>query len=140
MKILDLLTEKRITGNIGEDAVCKLLRKKHYKIIERNYVQSGHEIDIIAENKEFICFVEVKTRSRKAISALEGRPAAAVTPQKQRSIISAASVFAAINGGKKKFRFDVAEVYLDDSKKVDEIVYLEGAFNCNTAYQTQHKY
>ena len=50
MQILKIRTEKRITGNIGEDAACKYLRKNKYKILKRNYVSNGHEIDIIAEN------------------------------------------------------------------------------------------
>ncbi len=54
MNILKIFTEKRIIGNIGEDAVVKYLKKNHYKILERNYVMGDHEIDIIAENDEYI--------------------------------------------------------------------------------------
>ena len=132
MNILKVLTEKRIKGNIGEAGVCKLLKKRKYKILERNYVADGHEIDIIAENKEYICFIEVKARSENAKNTYNTRPSDAVDAKKRSSIISAARVYASVCGSsRKKFRFDVAEVYLDEEKNIKEINYLEGAFTAD---------
>ena len=129
MNILKILTDKRLKGNIGEEAVCKLLKKKKYKILERNYVANGHEIDIIAKDREHICFVEVKTRSSDAKNAYGTRPCDAVDAEKRRSVISAASVYSAMHRGDGlKFRFDVAEVYLNPDKSVRDINYLECAF------------
>ena len=87
MNILKVITEKRIKGNIGEVGVAKFLKKNGYKILERNYVADGHEIDIIARNKEHICFVEVKTRSDDAKNTYGVRPADAVDYNKRKSII-----------------------------------------------------
>ena len=133
MQILKIRTEKRITGNIGEDAACKYLRKNKYKILKRNYVSDGHEIDIIAENREFICFVEVKTRTLGHEDERESRPAASVNKEKQLAIISAARSFIAIQNERKPLRFDIAEVFLNDKKAVENISYLEGAFTLDTA-------
>ena len=47
MKILDILTPNRKKGNIGERAAVRFLRKNGYKILERNYVALGSEIDEI---------------------------------------------------------------------------------------------
>ena len=52
-------TEKRKRGDIGEKAAAKHLKKQRYRILERNYVCGHHEIDLIAENREFLVFVEV---------------------------------------------------------------------------------
>ena len=138
MHILKILTERRITGNIGEDAACKYLRKNKYKILKRNYVSGGHEIDIIAENREFICFVEVKTRDVDAISPKEPRPASAVTPKKQRAIITAAKGYLATHRPEKHVRFDIIEVYMtanERGRRTFELKHLENAFNRNTAYK-----
>ncbi len=140
MNILKVITKKRIIGNIGEIAVCTYLKKNKYKITERNYIASGHEIDIIAENKEYIAFVEVKTRTAGHESLKESRPAASVTPEKQRSIISAARSYAVSGKSDKKYRFDVAEVIVSESGDVLDINYIESAFILNDAYTANHTY
>ena len=135
MRILEILTEKRKTGNIGERAAAKFLKKKGYRIVKRNYADSGNEIDIIAENKEYTVFVEVKSRTIGHITPKEPRPASAVNHEKQRKIISAAKYYTAFNKKHKKLRFDIIEVYLTDEKKkrAKKILHLEAAFNYDTA-------
>ncbi len=130
MNILKVNTAKRIVGNIGEDGVCRYLKKQGYRILERNYISAGNEIDIIAENKEYICFTEVKTRTERKENPIELRPAAAVNRKKREAIIKASRLFATSNKEKnKKFRFDVAEVFLDEDKKIKRINYMESAFS-----------
>ena len=140
MNILKIFTKQREIGNVGESAARKYLKKNGYKIVERNYVENGHEIDIIATNSKYICFVEVKTRTVSDDSQdSKVRPAKAVTREKQKAIISAAMIYEAFHRHEgKKFRFDVAEVYLYQDKKVKKIEYIEGAFNMNTPFQKQH--
>lgn len=137
MNILKVLTKKREVGNVGENAAAKLLKKKKYKILKRNYVALGHEIDIIACYGDELVFVEVKTRSEESLSQYEPRPASAVTPKKQADIIKTASYFHSGYGGNFRMRFDVIEVILKD-KKPHTINHLEAAFNKNTAYR-RHK-
>ena len=135
MNILKVLTERRKTGNIGERAAASYLKKKGYKILKKNYAPLDSEIDIIAENREFTIFVEVKTRTEGSESSVEPRPASAVTPKKQRGIISAAKYFLGTHRSGLKVRLDIIEVYLDKRKKVQKILHLEGAFNLNTAHE-----
>lgn len=132
MNILNILTGKRIVGNIGEDAAARFLKKKGYKILERNFVASGHEIDIIAGNKEYICFVEVKTRTQGLENPLEPRPASAVNAEKQRSIIAAAKAYFAYENREKRKRFDIIEVFVNEHKKVKEITHIEDAFRADS--------
>ena len=118
-------------GKLGEDAAAKFLSKNGYKILERNIHISHNEIDIIAKNKSFLVFAEVKTRTvGEDLYSEYGTPAAAVTKQKQMRIITAARSYLYI----KKIsdiqpRFDVVEVYVDKaSGKILKINHFEDAF------------
>ena len=135
MKILELLTPKRITGNRGESLAAKFLKKSGYKIKARNYVAKDTEIDIIAESKTALVFVEVKTRTVGRENPREPRPASALTQEKQRKIISASRYYTARNMTEKRIRMDVIEVYLGADKTKNKIVHIENAFNLNTAYE-----
>lgn len=133
MNILKVLTEKRKTGNAGENAAAKYLRKHGYRILERNYEALGAEIDIIAKNREYYVFVEVKTRTLGHQSPKEPRPASSVTPDKQKKIITVAKWYLGTVPKGRKIRFDIVEVYLDEKREVQRIMHLENAFNYNTS-------
>ena len=143
MEILKIKTRNRKIGDIGEEAAVKFLKKKKFKIIKRNYVAVNHEIDIIAEDKEHQIFVEVKCREENDNTAFSSRPADAVTREKQRAIIRAASYFIGFNPSDKKKRFDVIEVIVkttDNNVEVTDINHLEGAFTKNDAYKPNYRY
>ena len=135
MEILKVKTKERLIGDIGELAAAKYLKKNKFKILEKNYVQSDSEIDIIAQNKDYVVFVEVKTRTSGKENPCEPRPASSVTPDKQRKIINCAKCFLSTYQKTKKVRFDIIEVLLDEKKIVSELNHLEAAFNFNTAYR-----
>ncbi len=136
MNILKVLTPRRIVGNFGERAAAKHLKKNGYKILKMNYTAVDNEIDIIAENRAYTVFIEVKTRSENYDKTKEPRPACAVTAKKQRGIIDAARYYIARNKNEKRIRFDIIEVIVDGASKskVLELKHLENAFNYNTAY------
>ena len=137
MKILEVLTERRKTGNAGERAAARYLRRHGYKILKRNYVFENAEIDIIARKKNVTAFVEVKCRTIGALSEKESRPAASVTRAKQEKIISAAHGYLSENTCKTRKRLDVIEVLFErvgKRLKIKEIKHLEGAFTRDTAY------
>ena len=57
--------ERQKTGKEGEDFACAFLRKKGWKIIERNFRQAYGELDIVAKSLDkTLIFVEVKTTSQ----------------------------------------------------------------------------
>ena len=124
-------TTKQI-GDIGERVATKLLKKKKYKILERNLREGRCELDIIASNREFIVFVEVKTRSTENPSDLGfmHRAADSVNKDKQKRTVFAARRYLFDNPSDKQPRFDVIEVYLQkgNEKKVLEINHIENAF------------
>lgn len=138
MKILEVKTEDRALGTYGEGEAVKFLKKNGYKILERNYVACGHEVDIIAECGDAIAFIEVKTRSASTPRRWEARPAAAVTPKKQQSIIMAASAYIGYHRPKKHARLDIIEVYVTGEVgawQTADIKHLPAAFDRNTAYK-----
>lgn len=121
-------------GRYGEMLAAEYLKKKKYKITDCNYHASHYEIDIIAENKQYIVFVEVKTRSCESCDDLTyGSPASAVTYSKQKRTIAGAYDYLAKCGSGKQPRLDIVEVYLKkgtDEKEPEliKINHIENAF------------
>ncbi len=70
------------TGKSGEDEACVYLTAHGYRIRERNVKFKNGEIDIVAQEGRFICFIEVKTRSSEDY----GSPFEAVAYYKQRKL------------------------------------------------------
>ncbi len=139
MKILEILTKRRVLGSFGERAAARYLKKNGYKILKTNFVGSGYEIDIIAKKKNVLTFTEVKTRTVGKQSPKEPRPASSVTPEKQRKIIEAAWGYLALSNTRDlRKRFDIIEVLTEENEgrvRVVNITHLEGAFNMNTAFK-----
>ncbi len=117
-------------GRYGENIACEYLKKQKFKILEQNYFASHNEIDIIAENKQYIIFVEVKTRSCASNLELSfGSPASAVTYSKQKRTLMAAQTYLLEHPSKKIPRLDVIEIYLNkNDKTVLKINHIEDAF------------
>ena len=116
----------KLLGRWGEEQAAAYLKKKRWKIVGLNYNTRFGEIDLIAENKEFIAFVEVKTRK----SAAYAQAREFVTKSKQEKILSAARLWLQANPCGKQLRFDVVEVYAPDGMKTakPEIHHIENAF------------
>ena len=99
-------------GRAGEAFACDYLTAHGYEILHRNY-RSGHlETDIICENDTHILFVEVKSRTDRAVPSRFGRPAAAVDFRKRVNIKACAEQYIYEKKPNKKPRIDVIEVYL----------------------------
>ncbi|GHU58322.1 UPF0102 protein [Clostridia bacterium] len=95
----------RDVGCVGEARVCAKLESSGYVVIARNYRASRYEIDIVAENEDCVCFVEVKTRSGMVADVVS-----VVTIPQRRRIMAAAERFCLDNDIDKPVRFDVALV------------------------------
>lgn len=97
----------KIRGNQGENIASHYLEKKGYKIVARNYWLKFGEIDIIAIDKEYLVFVEVKTR----INDKYGMPIESIIKTKQKTIRKVGEYFWLTQGYyDKQPRFDVVEV------------------------------
>ncbi len=125
----------RDKGFAGEAAACRFLEDKGYIILDRNYSSSHGEIDIIARDDRHIIFVEVKTREEGSNTERYGRPALAVTREKQRKIIYTAKSYRGYDKKGLIPRFDVIEIYKNSGGENVKyrINHIERAFDLNTA-------
>ncbi len=113
----------RGTGRAGESYAARLLERKGYQIVKRNYSCRFGEIDIIAKNRFCIVFVEVKTREEDGMV----KPFEAITPQKQKKILLTAGQYLVEHRTDLQPRFDAIAVYTRNGKIVGD-EHLENAF------------
>lgn len=106
-------------GKAGEDKAADFLAANGYKILKRNYKTRLGEIDIVARDKETICFVEVKSRTTERF----GLPQEAISKSKQRQIAKAALMFLKENDLLDSFtRFDAVSVLFGQDKPKLELI------------------
>jgi putative endonuclease len=112
------LPVEAVNGRLGEDLAHRLLRRRGFTVIARNYrpPAGGGEIDLIAMDAGMLVFVEVKTRT-----SLEfGTPADAVDSEKQSFIERAARDYARRRQMDwEQVRFDVVSVVLGNPPQVE---------------------
>lgn len=118
-----MMTKSEI-GRLGEESVCSYLIERGYTISSRNYRIKGGEIDIIAENGDYIAFVEVK--SRKPDSMVNGFEA--VNKRKRGLIIKTAADYCCKHPNMLQPRFDVAQVIIENGR-VLSIDYILNAYD-----------
>ena len=110
-------SDKNITavsiGASGEETAVKILKKNGYKILERNYRTQMGEIDIIALDGEYTCFVEVKFRKNDDF----GSPGDFIDERKIQKIIKAAQHYAVKKGiYDTPMRFDAVLINAEKGK------------------------
>ncbi len=106
-------------GRYGEKIAADYITKKGYFISAKNYKSPMGEIDIIAENREYVLFIEVKLRNKNAGYS----PKEAVTAKKRRRIIYTAKNYLFRSKCMQQPRFDIIEIIAD---KINEDGSAEG--------------
>ena len=131
---------RRSLGQLGERLAAEHLEARGLEVIDRNFRTRLGEIDLIARDRRFLVFCEVKTRRLRAGPApgepASGAPAlgplAAVGPRKRRQVRTMARVWltaASRNGpAPPEIRFDAIGIVLDPSGRLVELEHVEGAF------------
>lgn len=121
-------------GAIGEVLAARYLRRHGYTILTGNYHSRFGEIDIIATNKKYIAFVEVKTRSETSIYT----PEEAVTALKQQKILKTAMLFLQRYPSQLQPRFDVISIVTehDNPMKVKSLRHIPAAFDGDNMHAT----
>lgn len=115
---------KLLLGQEGERLAERYLRKKGYKLVERNYRCAVGELDLIVLDRRVVVFVEVKTRTGHGF----GSPLEAVEFRKQRKMIQAAQFFLSTKGlQQREARFDVIGISWPGREPVLE--HIENAFD-----------
>jgi putative endonuclease len=102
--------ERTRKGRQAEDLAAGFLRERGYRVLERNYRIREGELDLIAEDGDTLCFVEV--RSRQTVD--HGHPIETVDYAKQRRLIRAARHYVAMRAQTERWmRFDVVTITFD---------------------------
>ena len=115
----------KLLGRWGEQTAADYLRKHGYRITAMGYSCRFGEIDLIAENKQYVVFAEVKLRRRGDYV----RPMEYVTAVKQQRLIRTAMMWLTENETEKQPRFDVIEICAPDGPGgKTELNYIEDAF------------
>ena len=109
------MSDKRLTGNEGEDLAADILMKQGYRIVTKNYRSIFGEIDIIAEDKDYLVFIEVKRRKGQKF----GTSFEAISPRKKLHIIRSAQVYLKANHClNRRVRFDVVGIDGDNVRVI----------------------
>jgi putative endonuclease len=113
-----------VLGKSGEDLAVAELTRRGYAILARRYRTRAGEIDIVADDRGTLVFIEVKVRE----TAEFGSAAEAVTPSKQRRVVSMARDYLArVRIGDRPCRFEV--VAIDGSGERRRITVYPNAFD-----------
>ena len=95
-------------GQQGEEAAANFLRAQGYMILERNFHSQQGEIDLVAEEGDFLVFVEVKNYSGRSY----GSPVGAIGRGKRASLTHAAKTYLQKNNIHNRYcRFDVVTIF-----------------------------
>lgn len=116
------MSTTKALGDRGEAMTAEYLRERGYTIVASQFRCRFGEIDLIARRGELLCFVEVKLRGNRRY----GLPRDYVTAAKQRRVRTAASYYLVQHDPDSQVRFDVAEIYNDETPP--RIEYIEDAF------------
>jgi putative endonuclease len=117
------MSDSSALGLQGESMAAAHLQQKGYKIRHRNWKAGKLEVDIIAENDDFVVFAEVKTRTEGFLGKLSDL----VSKDKQKLLILAADSYIRKYDINKESRFDVILLILKgQSLEVEQ--HIEEAF------------
>ena len=116
--------KRRDTGILGEKLAKDFLKKKGYHIWETNYRCPEGEIDIVAKHRDYLVFIEVRTKR-----SLEfGSPEESITPTKMGKLRAVASHYRQThNNLPPLWRIDMVAVELNQKGKPSRIELIENA-------------
>ena len=117
------MNKNKLIGSLGERAAAEYLRTRRYRILAMNYACRFGELDLIAENRDCVVFVEVKRRKSAAFALAREF----VTPAKQRRVAATAALWLAKHPTEKQPRFAAIEIYAPEGQS-PTIQHIENAF------------
>ena len=109
-------------GKKGEQLAVDHLIKNGYAIVERNYRFDKAEVDIIAQKKDTLAIIEVKTRS----STDFGDPQDFVKAKQIKNLVTAVDEYVTVNDLDVEIRFDIIAIVKNGNNY--SIEHLEDAF------------
>ena len=118
-----MLSPSQAFGQLAENLAEQLLRKKGYRILEKNLRLAGGELDLIAEQHGTLVFIEVKARRGDQF----GGAHYAISARKKQQIIKLAQYYLS----KQEFtniqsRFDA--ILVEGTHEHPQVTHIEQAF------------
>jgi len=116
--------KRRDVGILGEKLAKDFLKKGGYRILETNYRCPEGEIDIIARHKDFLVFIEVRTKTSQEF----GSPEESITPAKREKLRATAAQYQQCHDNlPASWRIDVVAVELNRDGKPTRMELIENA-------------
>lgn len=118
------MENKRKLGAEQEELAAAYVTEQGARVLDKNFYFRGGELDLVVQDGEYLCFIEVKYRKSRTY----GYPEEAVTPAKQRKILRGVRYYMY----QKKYpedtpcRFDVISIYKE------EIQWIKNAFTADS--------
>ena len=120
----EMSLQRKEVGARGEKLAADFLKKRGYRILQKNFRCREGEIDIIAQKDECIVFVEVRTKKSTAF----GTPEESVTLAKREKLISLANTYIQdYDKPPQSWRIDVVAVELTPDNRVSRLEHIENA-------------
>ncbi len=112
-------------GKEGELIAKGYLQNKGYKILEQNYKTRFAEIDLVAEFKKELVFVEVRTKIGESF----GAPEDTINKQKLWKILQNAKAYSAFKNWQGPARIDAVCIVLKPDFSVSRLTHHENIIN-----------
>jgi putative endonuclease len=123
--------DRQEVGKLGEKVAQKFLKKRGYRIRETGFRCHHGEIDIIAQKKDHLVFVEVRTKSNLEF----GTPEESITRAKKERIIASALTYTSTHQNLPSlWRIDVVAIELDDKGQTKRIEHIENAIEQSSPF------
>ena len=115
---------KKLLGRRGERRAEKYLKKQGYTLLERNYIATVGEADLIMSDGETIVFIEVKTRSSEFVD-----PLGAIDRRRVSRIVRAANSYVKAYNIPHEVQFDVIIIIgTPESGNMPQVEHIPDAF------------
>ncbi|MFO7774106.1 MAG: YraN family protein [Dehalococcoidia bacterium] len=123
--------DRQQVGKLGEKEAQKFLKKRGYRIRETGFRCHHGEIDIVAQQKNYLVFVEVRTKSNLDF----GTPEESLTQSKKTRLIASALTYITTHQNLPSlWRIDVIAIELDDKGQTRRIELIENAIEQNSRF------
>ncbi len=118
--------ERKKLGSHGEDLAVEFLKRRGYRILHRNFKLKFGEIDIVAQEGDTVCFIEVRTKTTDCV----GTPFESITLFKQRKLSKLALAYLKnqYKSVEVRARFDVVAVVSEVGKE-ETVEIIQNAFD-----------
>jgi len=115
---------RKALGALGEKRAREFLKKRGYRIVETNFRCREGEIDIIARDKDYLVFVEVRTRTGSQF----GTPEESITFAKREKLTSVALAYLQTHKNLPSlWRFDVVAIEVGSDGQTTRIEVIQNA-------------